>query len=251
MIGLLESRHSRDVFVAECKDGPSQARSHRRLDAWVLRRTWSPITMIGYEIKESRADFLRDEKWPDYLPLCHQFYFACPSGLIQPDELPKGVGLVWASKNGKRLFNKKRALRCEIEIPSDLLVYVIMSRARITLPGLGEVATAADFWRDWLKTKAENRQLGWNVRRALGEETRKIERRNDELEKRYAEYDKIRARLKELGFDESQVVADWQVQSRIEDIGAALPARLEYNLRQHARQLNAAADKVAEIRGEG
>jgi hypothetical protein len=102
IINTLAKKHSKDLFVVECKDGSSWNRNtHRRLDAWVLKRTWSPMTSIGYEIKVSRQDFERDDKWCEYLPLCHKFYFVSPTKLILPVELPKGVGLIWVNDNGK------------------------------------------------------------------------------------------------------------------------------------------------------
>jgi hypothetical protein len=103
------------------------------MDAWVLCRTWSPMTTVGYEIKVSRADFEQDQKWTSYLPLCHAFYFACPAGLIRSTDLPKGVGLKWYSKSGN-IHTKLRAERHEPdpEKLAQLLIYVIMCRARIT-----------------------------------------------------------------------------------------------------------------------
>lgn len=49
------------------------------------------------EVKASRADFLADRKWPDYLPYCDSFYFAVapdfPLGL-----LPEATGLIVADR---------------------------------------------------------------------------------------------------------------------------------------------------------
>jgi hypothetical protein len=59
LLKALAQRHKDDVFVPECKNGPTQTGSHRRLDAWVMLKTWSPVTMIGYEIKVSRSDCRR------------------------------------------------------------------------------------------------------------------------------------------------------------------------------------------------
>ena len=78
ILRLIESRHSGDLVVAECKDGPTHYARHRRLDAWVMRKSWSKPALYGYEIKVSRQDFLKDDKWPDYLPMCNELYFVCP-----------------------------------------------------------------------------------------------------------------------------------------------------------------------------
>ncbi len=59
----------------------------RRADLVALDRT-GLITLI--EVKASRADFLADRKWRDYLDFCDRFYFAVAEGfpldLLPPDE---------------------------------------------------------------------------------------------------------------------------------------------------------------------
>ncbi|WP_208112793.1 MmcB family DNA repair protein [Aureibacillus halotolerans] len=52
-----------------------------------------------YEIKVSRSDFLRDDKWPAYKNQCHRFFFVCPKDLIKPEELPDEV--VRAKRKGE------------------------------------------------------------------------------------------------------------------------------------------------------
>lgn len=51
------------------------------------------------EVKSCRADFEVDQKWPDYLDFCDQFYFA-----VDPDFpreiLPEGEGLIIADDYG-------------------------------------------------------------------------------------------------------------------------------------------------------
>jgi hypothetical protein len=129
----LSRHHSKDVFVDECKNGPTWVTSGlAQLDAWVLRRSWSPVATIGYEIKISRADFEQDQKWPSYLPLCHVFYFVCPAGLIKSTDLPKGVGLKWYSRAGN-IHTKLHADRHEPD-PEKLLqlfYYLVMCRSQI------------------------------------------------------------------------------------------------------------------------
>ncbi|MHC4592869.1 MAG: MmcB family DNA repair protein, partial [Planctomycetota bacterium] len=133
MIGLLAARHAKDVFVTECKDGPTWTGHHKRLDAWALRKTWSPWTCVGYEVKASRADFEQDQKWPGYLSVCHEFYLVCPSGLIKAVDLPPDVGLLWCSPNAQKLHTKIKAKRLapNPENLCRLMSYVLMSRCRI------------------------------------------------------------------------------------------------------------------------
>lgn len=47
ILKLLAIKHSGDVFVPECKDGPTHYVSHSRLDAWVMARSWSKPQNAG------------------------------------------------------------------------------------------------------------------------------------------------------------------------------------------------------------
>lgn len=129
----LARHHSKDVFVDECKNGPSWVSNGLlRMDAWVLPRKWNPANTIGYEIKVSRSDFTQDQKWVSYLPLCHYFFFVCPAGLIRAPDLPKGVGLKWYSRAGN-IHTKLWAERREPDTEKflQLLTYIIMCRSLI------------------------------------------------------------------------------------------------------------------------
>lgn len=129
----LAKRHQKDAMVAECKNGETWgARDLLKLDAWVLCRTYSPLTTIGYEIKCSRQDFEQDQKWTGYLDLCHYFYFVCPAGLIKAEDLPNRIGILWVSKSG-RLHTKRKPQRVDPDVVklNRLLIYVLMSRCKI------------------------------------------------------------------------------------------------------------------------
>jgi hypothetical protein len=132
IIALLAAHHEKDVFVAQCKDGPTHVREHLRLDAWALDRSWRPVTAYGYEVKVSRQDFRSDSKWTGYLSVCHRFSFVCPAGVITPTDLPAGIGLVWVGRTGKLVF-KIRSQRREPDPVrfNELLLYVVMCRSVI------------------------------------------------------------------------------------------------------------------------
>lgn len=167
IIRLLGEKHAEDVFVPQCKDGPS-GNFFSQLDAWVMEKSWSHPTTYGYEVKVDRRDFLRDNKWQKYLPLCSDFYFACPTGLIQPEECSPEAGLLWASTTGSRLFVKKKAPRRQVTLPESLFRYVIMRLDSEKNAKLRSRADAA-YWREWLAKKAEEQELGHRVSRRLRE----------------------------------------------------------------------------------
>jgi hypothetical protein len=66
----------------------------RRADLVALDRS-GLITLI--EVKASRADFLADRKWRDYLDFCDRFYFAVAEG-FPLDLLPPDEGLLRADR---------------------------------------------------------------------------------------------------------------------------------------------------------
>lgn len=57
---------------------------------------------VVVEVKVTRGDFLADRKKAHRIEggLGNWRYFMCPEGLIQPDELPDGWGLLWVNKRG-------------------------------------------------------------------------------------------------------------------------------------------------------
>ena len=128
---LLAVKHRDDLFIPQCKTGASWGGPTFILDAWVMPRSWvKPFT--GYEIKISRSDFKRDEKWRYYLEYCHLFYFVTPYGLIEPREVPPEAGLCYVTKNGQKIRTVKKApFRWWHPIPTTIFQYVLMWRAKI------------------------------------------------------------------------------------------------------------------------
>ena len=49
IVELLRDKHDDDVFVPEAKTGSSWS-GCKRLDIWVMKKSWSPVTMIGYDL---------------------------------------------------------------------------------------------------------------------------------------------------------------------------------------------------------
>ena len=169
ILKILKERHSEDVFISQCKDGPSYG-GMKQMDAWVMKKSWSNQLSIVYEIKVSRRDFIGDNKWPNYLPYCNQFYFICPHGIILSDELPEEAGLIYVSKTGNRLFTKKKAPHRKVEIPESLYRYILMARCKITASNFnGKQISDAEYWRNWMEQKDENIHFGHMVSKRIRE----------------------------------------------------------------------------------
>ena len=127
LLNLLKNRHSKDVCVQECKNGPTWTSSRvKKFDLWVMKKSYTkPMTWI-YEVKISRQDFLRDDKWQTYLPYCSDLYFVAPIGIINVAEVPEEAGILVSSKNGVRLYCKKKAPHRNIEIPASVYKYIFI-----------------------------------------------------------------------------------------------------------------------------
>lgn len=250
LVNLLADRHVKDVFVPECKNGPTHTASHKRLDAWVLMSSWAHPCVIGYECKMSRSDFLQDNKWPAYLPLCNQLYFVCPTGLIQPTELPPEVGLLWASKTFTKLYTKKKAPHRDVTIPEDVYRYVLMCRAAITRER-GDRETDKEFWARWLEDREADKDFGRRVGGRIAKEHREkvlaVSSENERLTKLVQTYEAIRRMVTELGLN-PDTVWEWRVRDEIEKARAAIPRSLLDELlkvEQAASAVRASLERIA------
>ncbi len=198
---LLKKKHAEDVYVPECNSGPVWGGS-LRLDGWAMKKSWASPLVTGYEIKVSRADFLNDEKYLDYRRYCDVLYLVAPPGIIEPGEVPEGVGFYQVASTGSRLFKKLKAVRRDEPLPEEFYRYILMSRARIDDY---RPITEKEFFVDWLEKKEINKELGHKVSKELSKTIRemvlKVELENDALLKRIAAYEQIEAMVKDLGIN--------------------------------------------------
>lgn len=215
LVDLLAYRHAGDVFVPECKTGSSQFDSScPRLDAWAMKKSWLHPCAIGYEIKVSRNDFLKDEKWVQYLEFCNQFYFVCPTGLIAVEEVPEQAGLLWVAKTGTRLYTKRKAPHREVEVPASLYEYLLMARTVVTRE---DVYEQADFWRHWLAERDEHKDLGHAVSKKIRELIEKqiddVSSENRRMLKLMESYADVRKTLAAMEIDTDEV---WGMQRAVD-----------------------------------
>lgn len=230
IVQLLAAKHSKDVFVPECEDGATIFGPHSRLDVWAMRRSWAHPWSYGYEVKVDRQDFLRDEKWEAYLPMCHYFSFVCPRGLIEPGELPEGVGLLWAASTGTRLFTKRKAPRRDIEINPDVYRYILMSRATVHASvfyahdEMGPDAKIA-FWKRWLAQRRESREVGHAVSAKVREIVAEEVSARHLAESKVATYDRLRVAMGAVGLDPDVPAQDWTIQRALDRLTEAKDLR--------------------------
>lgn len=234
LIEMLAEKHREDLFVAECKNGPTHTASHRRLDAWAMKRSWVNWRAYGYEIKHSRGDFRRDEKWRDYLPLCTDFYFVAPKGLLKKDEIPPEAGLMepW----GSRLIVVKKAPVRDTPLHDGLATYVLMCRVVVKEERtLDRIA----YWKEWLEEKAERQTVGHMVARQMRvryeREVEAVRSENYRLREESNCLKMIAEHAKSLGLDTDQLTS-W---NSAREYRRAIGADVLHELREAASKLDA------------
>lgn len=233
ILNLLLKKHSNEICVPECKAGPTwTAVKTPRFDLWAMKKSYTkPMTWI-YEIKVSRQDFLRDDKWQGYLKYCTDFYFVAPHGVIDVSEVPEQSGLLLSSKNGTRLYCKKKAPHRDVKIPDSVFKYILMSRAKIVDSDYYNIKNdKKEYWRQWLDEKKENQELGHNVSRKIrqlyNKNVKLVKMNQDRIEVRLEKLESVKRILKELGFNENNL--DWayeeKLRQRITEINEGFPEK--------------------------
>jgi len=205
---LLAYKHREDVFVSQCKDGRTWGRKVAIMDVWAMKKAWKNPHFTCYEIKTSRADFLNDDKWQQYLINCNSFYFVCPTGLISLSEVPEKAGLMYVSKTGTKLYTKKKAVYRDIQINQDVLLYILMSRAKIIKSTYGKPLGNSNIdtmWEAWLAKKHEDRRYGRHLGKKIQETVRDhitvLKAENAKLESKIRSYDIFRKLFESWGLD--------------------------------------------------
>ncbi len=171
----LAARHTEDFFMTEVKNGPTQYGTHLRMDAVAIKKSWANPCISAYEVKVSRNDYVRDDKWPGYMQYCNRFSFACPEGLIQKDELPPEVGLFWYKGDGKRFKIVRHPVFRTVDIPSDFFMYIIMSK--LDSDRYPFFNGKEEYFRECVEKKKTAVELGYQLSFRISEELRDMKRK--------------------------------------------------------------------------
>lgn len=112
-----------------------------RIDALIMNTR--SRSARGFEIKVSRSDFLRDEKWHMYSEFCSSLSIACPEGLLAKEEVPDPFGLLYVLRDpvvtddlrslGVKWEKKPKKLQCK---PSLAWTYTYLAILEMELPRL-------------------------------------------------------------------------------------------------------------------
>jgi len=89
---------------------------------------------LAFEIKRSRSDYMREVDTPGKRAWLekhfHQCYFVVIPGIVKPDEIPEGWGLLVATQDGEKLIRRKAAMHREIPpLPEPVALSAIRTLA--------------------------------------------------------------------------------------------------------------------------
>ncbi len=95
------------MIASEIKDYLKNAYAYRTSSIFIPEYTWGNLRIDalivdiskrwirGFEIKVSRSDFVRDDKWVLYSQFCSSISIVCPAEVVKPEEIKKPFGLLW------------------------------------------------------------------------------------------------------------------------------------------------------------
>lgn len=173
--GLLHEQYGEDpwVYISQLREGTGYTR-RRTIDAFAVHVWPSKFRALAMEIKVTRSDFLRDIRDPSkrqpFVENSTGFYYVVPQGLIEPDEVPEGCGLMYAQRG--RVIRKKIAQERELERFEPLFVASLVRRMQTPHPYrhtnlfkyAGEELTRgelAEVVEDLVEEEVEARRQAW------------------------------------------------------------------------------------------
>lgn len=96
------------IYLPELRNA-SGHNANRTIDGYAIETGTDP-TLLAFEIKITRGDWLRElkaEKYKEWFHLCHRLYFVTPPGLIEPDEVPDPCGLIECDSRGNTRYIRR------------------------------------------------------------------------------------------------------------------------------------------------
>ncbi|MBR6859743.1 MAG: hypothetical protein IKM73_00280 [Acidaminococcaceae bacterium] len=190
----LEKKHLKDFFLTECKSGSTwltPVGEMKILDALAIRKSWTSPCFTGYEVKVSRSDFLRDNKFYRYEEIVNCLYIVCPKGMINRTELPESVGLMYYDPEKKTLTTKKKAIYRKIEYSPDLLLYIIYSR--LDSDRYPFFDSKREYFEEYVRQKRNSKDLGRMVSSRMAQENKALIKEIENLNVFKKQYDIHRA----------------------------------------------------------
>ncbi|MCR5791376.1 MAG: MmcB family DNA repair protein [Lachnospiraceae bacterium] len=206
----LAESHDKDFFLTEVKNGSTYfppAQGLLMFDGFAMTRSYTKPCIKIYEVKVSRSDFLRDNKWNLYKQYCNELYFVVPKGLIEKTELPDDVGLIYYNREGTRkLVTKQKARWRDIEEPIDVYKYLIYSR--LEQDRIPFYNSRKEYAADYLQDKRDRKGIGYALGSKMAERLQEAEKKLAELQSREHQLEVLNA-IREVLRDHGLDPFDW------------------------------------------
>lgn len=140
-----------------------------RPDVYTIEPTYTALRAMAYEIKVSRADFLRDAqagKALGYLNYAGAVVFAAPKGMLSKAEIPAGCGLIERGPDAWR-WAKKPTIQPVKTLPFEAWMKLLIDgRERDEGAGLAIRAREAN---EWVQRDRARKLLGDELGRLLAD----------------------------------------------------------------------------------
>lgn len=247
---LLSAKHSDDLFIPECKTGSTYIGSHSRMDGLAIKKSYAKPLITAYEIKVSRSDFINDEKWTSYLDYCNSFYFVCPVGLISVSEVPEEAGLIYVSKTGTKLFNKKKAPYRKVDIPESLWRYILYSRTKIIREYDNDKEDRSKRIEDYLKQKDYYKSISYMMSTKIRQKINEVEKENKDLKIENKVLQEFKETLNTIGISlqDLKYRGTWNLENKIKEILSVVPQDLMKTLDKSILALTQTRDNLEKIK---
>jgi hypothetical protein len=234
----LQQKHDNlgDIFASQVKLGSAGSKI---MDAVAIKRTWSPVTIIAYEIKVSRQDFLHDQKHPVYMDNCNLFYFVTLKDIVKEGEIPEGAGhMIYSPETGKLRTVKKAPYR-KIAVNPNVLLHIMFWKCDRYFGYRTRAEILADY-----QAKKDLKELGFEISNKISDMQYQINKFDNSYYKRF--YDEIHKDWKEL-FGTSFV----DLRNLPSSSGLALTdiERFKYNVNNIIRNANTLLSEFEEVKG--
>lgn len=172
------------AFLTQVRNGTGYLNVTRTADAMVMS-LWPSrgLELIGFEMKISRSDWLRElknpEKAEEMVKFCDRWYIVAPdTEVVKLEELPAAWGLMTATGKGKSIKIIKEAPTLKPAECDRLFLASIMRN-------ITERMLSRDLVNAEINRQVESARQGWR------DQVDKAEQRRQEVEDRIMEFERI------------------------------------------------------------
>ncbi len=147
-----------------------------RMDVMAVVPNSRKVTVV--EVKTSRGDFhAGKDKFEQYMKFCDRFFVAAPRGLIDPQELPEGVGLLECGDTGrlrlkKHATTRKMAPERYTQMLGRVIQKLCVEGSRVSQMETWAAQNKRWAFRDWLREHEHPRRSKVRIYNNDGELTR-------------------------------------------------------------------------------